>query len=120
MTSRFRQWTLDVLDTERMARFWSAALGYDVDAEADGTTHLRPPAGSPAELPSVWLQPTDVPHAGKNRNHPDLVAVDGDAEAEVDRLVGFGARRIDVGQSPDDPFIVLADPEGNEFCILRR
>jgi Glyoxalase-like domain len=46
MTSRFRQWTLDVLDTERMARFWSAALGYDVDAEADGTTHLRPPAGS--------------------------------------------------------------------------
>jgi hypothetical protein len=57
--------------------------------------------------PGVWLQPVDEPTAGKNRGHPDLVPVDGDADAEVERLLGLGAQRLDVGQS------------GNEFCVLR-
>ena len=57
---------------------------------------------------------------GKNRNHPDLRPVDGDVEAEVARLTALGARHVDVGQTESDPFVVLADPEGNEFCVLRR
>ena len=57
---------------------------------------------------------------GKNRNHPDLVAVDGDVDAEVERLVGLGARRADVGQSGTENFEVLVDPEGNEFCVLHH
>ena len=67
----------------------------------------------------MWLQACDGPKRGKNRNHPDLVT-DGDVDAEVERLLGLGARRVDVGQTGQEGFVVLADPEGNEFCVLRR
>jgi catechol 2,3-dioxygenase-like lactoylglutathione lyase family enzyme len=116
MVTRFAQWTLDVRDVERMAAFWSAVLGYRVDRGEDGNIHLRPPDGGL----SVWLQPTDAPKTGKNRDHPDLVAADGNVEAEVARLLALGATRADVGQNGDEGFTVLADPEGNEFCILHR
>jgi hypothetical protein len=116
MVSRFRQWTLDVHDVDKMARFWSQALGYDIDPGDDGSVHLRPRGGG--ERLSVWLQPTDAKKAGKNRDHPDLIADDGDAEAEVQRLLALGAAHCDVGQRGTEGFIVLADPEGNEFCIL--
>jgi predicted enzyme related to lactoylglutathione lyase len=115
MTSGFAQWTLDVQDVYRMAEFWSAALGYRID-RSDDTVHLRPSDGGL----SVWLQPTDAPKTGKNRGHPDLVASEGDVEAEVARLLTLGATRADVGQHGDEGFTVLADPEGNEFCLLHR
>jgi len=117
--SRFRQWTLDVHDVELMATFWSQALGYRIEPGDDGDAHLRPPDDRPDRL-SVWLQPTDAPKAGKNRDHMDLVADDGDVEAEVERLIALGARHADVGQRGDEGFVVLADPEGNEFCLLHR
>jgi predicted enzyme related to lactoylglutathione lyase len=116
MVSRFVQWTLDVRDLERMTAFWSAALGYRIEQGADGNVHLWPPG----EGLSVWLQRTDAPKTGKNRNHPDLVAFDGTIEAEVNRLLALGATRADVGQKGDEGFTVLADPEGNEFCLLHR
>lgn len=58
---------------------------------------------------------------GKNRYHPDLRPVDGDAEAEaeVERLIGLGARHVDIGQKGTENFVVLADPEDNEFRVLR-
>ena len=68
----------------------------------------------------MWLQVVAAAKRDKNRNHPDLRPADGDVDAEVARLTQLGARRVDVGQSAADPFVVLADPEGNEFCILRR
>jgi predicted enzyme related to lactoylglutathione lyase len=114
VTSRFAQWTLDVRDVGRMAEFWSQVLGYEIDADPGGTTHLRPPGGDGL---SVWLQPSAGPKQGKNRNHPDLRT--DDVDAEVQRLLALGATRADVGQTDADPFVVLADPEGNEFCILR-
>ncbi|MEU7907499.1 VOC family protein [Actinoplanes sp. NPDC049118] len=116
MVARFAQWTLDVRDVERMAAFWSAALGYRIERGEDGNAHLRPPDGGL----SVWLQRTEAPKAGKNRNHPDLVAADGAVEAEVARLLTLGATLADVGQKGDEGFTVLADPEGNEFCLLHR
>ncbi|MEU4215616.1 VOC family protein [Actinoplanes sp. NPDC026623] len=116
MVARFAQWTLDVKDVDRMAAFWSAALGYRVEQGDDGDAHLWPADGGL----SVWLQPTDAPKVGKNRDHPDLVAADGDVEAEVTRLLALGATRADVGQQGDEGFTVLADPEGNEFCVLHR
>jgi hypothetical protein len=120
VVSRIAQWTLDVQDVEVMARFWSAALGYRTVPDDDGrSVHLHPPEGADPGAPTVWLQAGAGAKAGKNRDHPDL-ACPGDAEAEADRLVGLGARRIDVGQPDDAGFIVLADPEGNEFCVLRR
>jgi len=79
--------------------------------------HLVPPPG--AEEPTIWLQPGAEERSGKLRAHLDLRPRDGDVAAEVDRLLGLGARHADVGQSSDDPFVVLADPEGNEFCVLR-
>jgi predicted enzyme related to lactoylglutathione lyase len=116
MTSRFAQWTLDVHDVDRMAQFWSAALGYRIEHGDDGDAHLRPEADGL----SVWLQPTDRSKTVKNRNHPDLVVDGGDIETEVARLLALGAARADVGQKGDEGFTVLADPEGNEFCLLHR
>jgi predicted enzyme related to lactoylglutathione lyase len=114
VTSRFAQWTLDVRDVGRMAEFWSQVLGYEIDTAPDGTTHLLPPGGTGL---TVWLQPGAGAKSGKNRDHPDLRT--DDVEAEVERVLALGATRADVGQRADDPFVVLADPEGNEFCILR-
>ena len=119
MVSRIAQWTLDVQDVEVMARFWSQALGYRTVPDDDGkSVHLHPPPEAGPRAPTVWLQACAGPKSGKNRDHPDLVA-DTDAEAEADRLVGLGATRVDLGQPADAGFIVLADPEGNEFCVLR-
>lgn len=115
MTSRFAQWTLDVYDVERMARFWSEALGYRIARGEGGEVHLCPEGGGV----TVWLQPTAEPKRGKNRNHPDLVAA-GDVGHEIARLVELGARHAEVGQRGDEPFTVLVDPEGNEFCVLHR
>ncbi len=120
MVSRFRQWTLDVHDVDRMATFWSQVLGYEIDPDdAGGGVHLRSAGDPPGKL-SVWLQPTDAGKEQKNRNHPDLVVEAGEVDAEVQRLLGLGASRADVGQTGDEGFTVLADPEGNEFCLLHR
>ena len=116
MTVRFAQWTLDVHDVEQMLTFWSAALGYDIDGD-----HLRlPPVAEPGS-PTMWLQRTDTVKRDKLRGHVDLyVVADGDVATEVDRLVALGASHVDVGQTGKEGFVVLADPEGNEFCILHR
>jgi predicted enzyme related to lactoylglutathione lyase len=120
MAVHFVQWTVDVHDVDVMARFWSQALGYRIDKGDDGSAKLYPPAVAGADAPTVWLQAGASTKRDKNRNHPDLRPANGDVDAEVERLIGIGARRADVGQSADDPFVVLADPEGNEFCVLRR
>lgn len=118
MAIHFTQWTLDVHDPDLMAGFWSEALGYRADPHPDGSVKLYPTTDASTEALVVWLQPTEHPKRDKNRNHPDL-RTDGDVDAEVERLVALGARRVDIGQADTDPFVVLADPEDNEFCVLR-
>jgi catechol 2,3-dioxygenase-like lactoylglutathione lyase family enzyme len=118
MVSRIVQWTLDVQDAEVMSQFWSRALGYRVHPREDGSATLFPPDDAAPDAPSIWLQASGGPKREKMRGHLDLVAADGEVEAEVDRLIGLGARRADVGQTGDEEFVVLADPEGNEFCVL--
>jgi hypothetical protein len=118
VTSVFRQWTLDVLDVEQMAVFWSRVLGYRIQAGEDGDAFLLPPDDA-GERPRVWLQPTDHVKQAKNRNHPDLVVDDNNVDREVQRLLDLGARHTDVGQTSREGFVVLIDPEGNEFCLLR-
>src|SRR5690349_17543716 len=113
---RIAQLTLDVQDIDVMKAFWSAALGYRVEAGDDGNATLLPPDDAPPGAQHMWLQASAGPKRGKNRAHPDLVADDPHAEAE--RLIALGARHADVGQTGDEPSIVLADPEGNEFCVL--
>ncbi len=115
---------LDAVDTELLAAFWTAALGWqrvgDDDPDDDGSEiWLEPPADSPEARRVTPLLLLRVPedHRGKNRLHLDLRP--DDQAAEVARLERLGARQIDVGQGPDVTWVVLADPEGNEFCVLR-
>jgi catechol 2,3-dioxygenase-like lactoylglutathione lyase family enzyme len=107
-------------DVDRAVSFWSQVLGYRVvrfpDA-ANGFTILVPPSG---EGTRVALQLAESPPEAHPRVHLDLV-VDSPAEqaAEVDRLVGLGAARVEWDSYPEDPdFIVLADPDGNRFCVV--
>ena len=120
MVARFVQWTVDVADVEIMCQFWATALGYRVEPGDAGSARLVPPPTAEPGSPTLWLQPVDEARTVKNRAHPDLRPTDGDVDAEVDRLLGMGAHRVDVGQAENEPFVVLADPEGNEFCVLRR
>lgn len=120
MTCRISQWTLDVLDVDTMASFWAEALGYRIDKGEDGNATLHPPDDSPAGTLTVWLQATTQSKKDKNRGHPDLNSVSPSVETEVARLLELGAIHADVGQKPSDPFVVLRDPEGNEFCVLRN
>jgi hypothetical protein len=121
MVSRIAQWTLDVHDVDAMAEFWSVALGYRIDRNPDGIVHLLPPPGASPDALTVWLQPTTAPKVTKNRAHLDLVVTHaGGVDDEISRLLSLGARRVDIGQTGREPFVVLADPEGNEFCILHR
>jgi hypothetical protein len=113
VSSRIAQCTLDVVDVERMAEFWSAVLGYRAERDEGDSIHLTPRSG---DGPTMWLQPTDEIKHSKLRCHMDLKA--DDPVAEIERLLSLGARRTDVGQTGREGFEVLVDPEGNEFCIL--
>jgi hypothetical protein len=80
MVSHISQWTLDVHDLDLMARFWSQALGYRIDAGSNGCAKLYPPDDAGPDVLAVWLQATSHPKRDKNRNHPDL-NTDGDVDA---------------------------------------
>ena len=110
---------LGVQDVERAARFWCAALGYERRADAFGgwSTVLEPPSGDGVKLA---MQRSETPPPDYPRLHLDLhVASVAEQAAEADRLVALGATRIAWDSYPDDPdFVVLADTEGNIFCIV--
>ena len=108
---------VDAADTDAVARFWVAASGWPILAEHEGGVTLHNPRGL---LPDLDFVPVDDPKSTKNRVHLDVAPYDGeDHAAEVARLVALGAEHIDVGQGPDVTWVVLADPEHNEFCVLR-
>ena len=113
--SRFTELVVDASDPERLARFWSAVLGWRPTGRYEGAVEIAP---APGGRPSLTFVPVPETKAIKNRLHIDVNPVGCDQEEEVARLLGLGARRIDIGQG-DRPWVVLADPEGNEFCVLR-
>lgn len=114
MGSRFYTIVIDSHDPAALGRFWAAVLDYKVLYEAtDEVVVGRDEETSPALI----FVPVPEAKAVKNRLHIDLNPDDRDAE--VARLIGLGATRADVGQGPDATWVVLADPEGNEFCVLR-
>ncbi|MGH7910475.1 MAG: VOC family protein [Candidatus Dormibacteraceae bacterium] len=110
---------IDADDPRTLAGFWQPALGWRRTHEDADEVCLEPPAGSPQDGASPDLLFLRVPEkkSGKNRLHLDLRPAD--QEAEVARLERLGARRVDIGQGRDVSWVVLADPEGNEFCVLR-
>ncbi|TIH29295.1 VOC family protein [Subtercola vilae] len=112
MTLKFEEIVIDCRDCRALGRWWQAALGWEVLEENDDELELQNPDGSHPTL--LFL---NVPEAktGKNRLHFDFVP--DDQAAEVERLLGMGAQRVDIGQG-ETSWVVLADPEGNEFCVL--
>ena len=112
MTLRFSDVCIDAHDIESLSAWWSTVLGWPAEATEDGDVALRAPAGARPDW--VFLAVPDD-KVVKNRIHFDFTP--DDQQAEVQRLIDLGARRVDIGQG-ESSWVVLADPEGNEFCIL--
>ena len=98
-----------------LGRWWCEALGWVVVDDSPPVFEIQ---ASPGQLPGMLFLAVDDAKAAKNRIHIDL-RPDDDQAVEVERLIALGASRVDVGQG-DAPWVVLADPEGNEFCVLRE
>jgi catechol 2,3-dioxygenase-like lactoylglutathione lyase family enzyme len=111
---------LGVQDVDRAAAFWREALGYAVRADGFGgwATVLTPQGGGAG--PKLALQRSTTPPQEHPRLHLDLhVATAAEQAAEAARLEAIGAERVDWDSYPEDPdFVVLADPDGNRFCIV--
>jgi hypothetical protein len=119
MDIRIQCFCIDTTDPAGLANFWESALGWRRTFDRDDQVVLEPPAGTPEDgiAPDLLFLRVPEDKAGKNRLHLDLRPKD--QAAEVARLEGLGARRVDVGQKADVTWVVMADPEGNEFCVLR-
>src|SRR5215470_16057738 len=109
--------TIDCADARAQAAFWAAVTGWTAQ-ERDATPGHVECAVVPPSQGAPWLYFTTVPEpkAAKNRVHLDLLPPGDDQQAELARLIGLGARVIG-GQPPGAGWIVMADPEGNEFCL---
>jgi hypothetical protein len=122
MSCRLSELVVDCADPGSLARFWCAVLDY-VELgreEPDDGIEIGPPSGFGGPAPTLVFSRTAEPKVGKLRLHFDVNPVDRDADAELERLLALGARPADVGQTGDESWHTLQDPEGNEFCLLRR
>lgn len=115
MTSRIGEITVDSIDPEADAAFWCGALGYRV-TDRD---HTGVAIAGDSTAPTILLIRTTEPKRGKTPIHFDLCPTDRDQAAEVERLLGLGATRVDIGQR-DVSWVVLADPSGHEFCVMAK
>ncbi len=131
MASRFIEIVVDCHDPRALAAFWAEVLGYHVYPEEDdwGGVEIGPWETFPDDfrermreapgVPTIVFGPVPEGKAVKNRLHIDVSPTDRTTAEEVERLLALGATRVDVGQKGDESWTVLADPEGNEFCVLR-
>jgi catechol 2,3-dioxygenase-like lactoylglutathione lyase family enzyme len=120
MACRFSELVVDSRDPEALAAFWAAVLDYRTLGREEGAVEIGPGAGFGGAAPTLVFAPVPDPTPGKVRLHIDVNATDRGQEEELERLLGLGATRADVGQSGDEGWHVLADPEGNQFCLLER
>ncbi len=119
MANRITSLCVDCTDPRLLANFWTQVLDWQVTEDDEEGVRIAP--APEATFAIDFLVVPDGPKAGKNRLHLDVNATDRDQAAELDRLLALGARPVDIGQSPDPAEVnwhVLADPEGNEFCLL--
>jgi hypothetical protein len=116
MTCQLHALCFDALNPSRLAHFWVGVLGWELaGGPGDG---IVPPPGDDTGFGMRFL-PTRRPKAGQNRMHFDLTSTSlEDQRQTVERSLALGARHIDVGQRPEEGHVVLADPEGNEFCVI--
>jgi len=107
---------VDAAEPSRLAAFWAGVLGWErLDDDEDGAVEIGAAGGA---KPTIVFVPVDDPKAGKNRLHLDVNPAGCDQAEELARLLALGAVEVDVGQG-EQTWVVLADPEGNEFCLLR-
>ena len=120
MTVSLHHIVIDAHDLPGLARFWSQVLGWRILSERDREVVIGTDVDAPV---AICLMPAGEEKTVKNRVHLDLNpggdAGPDDREAEINRILALGARHVDIGQTGDESWTVLADPEGNEFCILR-
>jgi predicted enzyme related to lactoylglutathione lyase len=107
---------IDTRDLPTLARFWSQALRWKVLSQREREVVIGPHEEAPVGL---CLMPVTDVKSVKNRVHLDLTTSADDRDAEIERLVALGATKVDIGQTGDESWTVLADPEGNEFCVVR-
>ena len=112
MSLEWEQVVVDAADPVALGRWWAAALGWVVTIDTADEFEIRPATD---EIPGLIFGSGPEQKTIKNRLHLDFRP--DDQAAEVDRLLALGARRVDIGQG-EQPWVVLADPEGNEFCVL--
>lgn len=121
MACRFSELVIDCRDPEALAAFWAAVLDYRVlGREEDGSVEIGPEAGFGGPAPTLVFGPATEPTPGTVRLHIDVNPTDRDQDAELQRLLDLGAVPADVGQTGEENWHVLADPEGNVFCLLAR
>ncbi|MCO7220081.1 VOC family protein [Klenkia sp. PcliD-1-E] len=119
MAARITSVVVNCTDPAALAAFWGQVLGWEVQEADDELVTLGPPGQPPkGPVPVLDLVRVPDPTPGRRRLHLDVNATDRDRDAELERLLELGAVRVDVGQGDVD-WVVLADPEGNEFCLLR-
>lgn len=119
MSCRLSELVLNCHDPEALARFWCAVLDYVELGHDDDGIEIGPASGFGGAAPTIILAKVDGEKTGPLRLHLDVNPVDRDQDAELERLLALGARHADVGQTGEESWHVLADPEGNEFCLLR-
>lgn len=117
MPSRIAAVVIDAVQPQLVARFWCDVLGWQVIEEDEELISIGP---SDNAWPTIDVVAVPEHKTLKNRLHFDLRADGVATAAELERLLDLGARRTDVGQQPDVSWVVLSDPEGNEFCLLSR
>ncbi len=110
---------VDCRDPGALARWWGEVLGWPVVEDPRGFRWISATGGFD-QLPLITFLPVPEGKTVKNRLHIDVSPTGCDQAQELQRLLALGATHVDVGQPADAPFIVLADPEGNEFCLLGR
>ena len=116
MSSHLGSVTFDALDPGKLADFWGGVLGREVRDDDDGSYDV---SSTQAGQLGLRFVATVEPKTGPNRHHLHLTSTsEDDFQATIDRVVALGGAHIDVGQLPDEPHVVLADPEGNELCVI--
>jgi catechol 2,3-dioxygenase-like lactoylglutathione lyase family enzyme len=119
MGSVFRELCVDCADPRTLSRFWGEVLGWPVVDDEQGYSWVSSTGRPDAPAPILVFVPVPEPKSVKNRLHIDVNPSGVDQAEELQRLERLGARHVDIGQR-DVPWFVLADPEGNEFCLLAR
>jgi catechol 2,3-dioxygenase-like lactoylglutathione lyase family enzyme len=121
MACRISEIVLKCRDPGALARFWCEVLDFtELDREEKVLIEIGPREGFGGPQPTIILIRSDESGNGHARLHIDVNSTDRDQDAELERLLGAGARLVDIGQPAEASWHVLADPEGNEFCLLKR